>query len=96
MLNASLVSRVHARNEYHRGKFVLIDQRTNGTFFSPDNERQIYLRREQMPLVGAGRIGFGRRQTPHCLPMSFNIRQAEKSRQLVEFGSSLDRTFMLK
>lgn len=57
---ANLVSRIHARIEYHRDKFVLIDQSTNGTFVHTENARQVYLRREEMPLFGRGYISLGR------------------------------------
>jgi adenylate cyclase len=59
VVDADLVSRVHARIEYRRGKFVLIDQSTNGTFVTPQDRQQVYLRREEMPLTGCGSIGLG-------------------------------------
>lgn len=59
VVDADLVSRVHARIEYRRGKFVLIDQSTNGTFVKPEDGQQVYLRREEMPLLGCGCIGLG-------------------------------------
>ncbi|MDQ4146956.1 MAG: FHA domain-containing protein [Pseudomonadota bacterium] len=45
MVNNNLVSRVHARIEYRRAKFVLVDQSTNGTFIRAENRRKMYLRR---------------------------------------------------
>ncbi len=60
VVNANLVSRVHARIEYRRGKYVLMDQSTNGTFVRPQDGREIYLRREEMPLEGCGYISLGR------------------------------------
>lgn len=56
VVDAKLVSRVHARIEYRRDKFVLVDDSTNGTFVKPENGREIYLRREEMPLWGRGHI----------------------------------------
>jgi adenylate cyclase len=58
-VETSLVSRVHARIEWRRGKFVLIDQSTNGTFVKPQGGQEVYLRREEMPLVGRGCISLG-------------------------------------
>ncbi len=58
-VNAHLVSRVHAYCTYRRGKFILIDQSTNGTFVHVNQGPEIYLRREELPLVGRGLIGFG-------------------------------------
>jgi adenylate cyclase len=45
VVNNNLVSRVHARIEYLRDKFVLVDQSTNGTFIRAENRRKMYLRR---------------------------------------------------
>ena len=56
---ANLVSRIHAYCTYRRGKFILIDQSTNGTFVQVDDNPEIYLRREEIPLVGRGVIGLG-------------------------------------
>jgi hypothetical protein len=60
VVEASLVSRVHAKIEYRRGKFVLIDQSTNGTFVRPRDGKEVYLRREEMPLLGSGHISLGK------------------------------------
>jgi len=49
------VSRTHARIEYRRGKFVLIDQSTNGTYVLIRG-RSIILRRDETPLIGDGII----------------------------------------
>lgn len=58
-VEANCVSRVHARIEYQRGKFVFIDNSTNGSFIRANEEREIYLRRETLPLSGGGEIGLG-------------------------------------
>ena len=50
-------SRVHARIECRRGRFVLIDQSTNGTFVRTHDGRETYLRREEFILWGDGVIG---------------------------------------
>lgn len=54
-----MASRMHARVERRRDKFVLIDQSSNGTFVTIDGEPEVLLRREEMILRGAGRIRFG-------------------------------------
>ncbi len=59
MVESNFSSRVHARIEYRRGKFVLIDQSTNGTYVSIDQQADIYIKREELPLVGVGAIGLG-------------------------------------
>ena len=56
-----LASRLHARIERRRDKFVLVDQSSNGTFVTIDGEREIQLRHEEMMLRGRGRISFGHR-----------------------------------
>jgi len=52
-------SRVHARIERRRDKFVLVDQSSNGTFVTFAGEAEITLRREEVMLRGQGRIAFG-------------------------------------
>ena len=52
-------SRLHARIERRRDKYVLIDHSTNGTFCTVQGEREVELRREELLLRGRGRIIFG-------------------------------------
>ncbi|MFN3587466.1 MAG: adenylate/guanylate cyclase domain-containing protein, partial [Moraxellaceae bacterium] len=47
-----LASRLHARIECRRGKFVFIDQSTNGSHVRREDGSCVYLRREELPLVG--------------------------------------------
>jgi adenylate cyclase len=54
-----MASRMHARIERRRDKFVLVDQSSNGTYVTIDGEPEIQLRREEMILRGRGRISFG-------------------------------------
>lgn len=55
----SLTSRRHARIEFKRGRFVLTDQSSNGTYVKPDGEDMFILRRDYSHLEGAGFIGLG-------------------------------------
>jgi adenylate cyclase len=55
------VSRSHARIEYNRGKFTLIDQSSNGTLVRIEGEKSILLKREETQLQGNGVIGLGRK-----------------------------------
>ncbi len=55
-----LASRMHARIEFRRGKYVLIDQSTNGTFVETNDGNEVYLRREELALWGSGCISLGR------------------------------------
>lgn len=59
VVDSNFSSRIHARIEYRRGKFVLVDQSTNGTYVNTDSKQNIYIRREELPLVGVGAIGLG-------------------------------------
>ncbi len=59
VVDSGLASRTHARIEYNRGKFVLIDQSTNGTFVKTPEGKEVYLRREELPLWGEGSISLG-------------------------------------
>ncbi|MEX2488861.1 MAG: adenylate/guanylate cyclase domain-containing protein [Pseudomonadales bacterium] len=54
-----LASRTHASIEYRRGKFLLTDQSSNGTFVKTDDGENIFLRRQELMLWGAGYIGLG-------------------------------------
>jgi class 3 adenylate cyclase len=56
-----LASRMHARIERRRDRFVLVDHSSNGTFLTIDGESEISLRREEFVLRGSGRISFGHR-----------------------------------
>ena len=60
----SLVSRLHARVEYRRGKFVLIDQSVNGTFVRKNGGQELLVRRDELILEGAGTIGLGQALNP--------------------------------
>jgi class 3 adenylate cyclase len=53
------VSRVHATIEYRRGKYIFIDQSTNGSFIRTQEGNIVYVRREEFPLSGEGAISLG-------------------------------------
>jgi class 3 adenylate cyclase len=52
-------SRLHARVEWRRDKFFLVDQSTNGTYVTFMDEDEVVLRREEVMLRGQGFICFG-------------------------------------
>ncbi|MFZ5560666.1 MAG: adenylate/guanylate cyclase domain-containing protein [Pseudomonadota bacterium] len=58
-VGSPLASRVHARIESRRGKFVFIDQSTNGSYVRTEDGNVVYLRREELPLWGTGDISLG-------------------------------------
>lgn len=60
VVNDNRVSRSHARIEYRRGKFILIDQSTNGTFMTIQGKKSVQIKRDEASLIGNGIIGLGR------------------------------------
>jgi adenylate cyclase len=60
VIKGNLISRLHARIEFNRNKFLLIDQSTNGTFVTTREGEEAFVRRDTMQLKGEGLIGFGR------------------------------------
>jgi len=59
-----MASRMHARIERRRDKFVLIDQSSNGTYVTVEGEKEILVRREELVLRGRGNISFGHAAQP--------------------------------
>jgi len=64
VVKGNLISRIHARVEKRRGKFMLIDQSTNGTFLQNVEGEETFIRRDSTELVGEGIIGLGRVAKP--------------------------------
>lgn len=58
-IDSGLASRDHCHITFRRGKFVLVDHSTNGTYVSHPAQTDIYLRREELPLFGSGSISLG-------------------------------------
>jgi class 3 adenylate cyclase len=56
---ASFASRVHAVIEVRRGRYVLTDQSTNGTFVSDGRGEALFLKRESTDLGSEGTISLG-------------------------------------
>lgn len=52
-------SRKHCSLSYHRGKFILTDRSTNGTYLLQKGQQEVFLRRESTPLVADGKISIG-------------------------------------
>ncbi len=61
---SEFVSRHHASFIYRKGKFVLIDQSTNGTFIKPQGGKEIYIQQEEYPISGCGLICLGKSISP--------------------------------
>ena len=60
VIRGNLISRIHARIEISRNKFLLIDQSTNGTFVKAEDGEESFVRRDSMQLKGSGMIGLGK------------------------------------
>ncbi len=60
VIKGNLISRVHARIDVARNRFVLIDESTNGTFIQQDAGEELYVRRDSTVLTGSGVISMGR------------------------------------
>lgn len=60
VVKGNLISRLHARIEVNRHKFVLIDQSTNGTFVQTDDGEEAFVRRDSLQIKGSGLIGLGK------------------------------------
>ncbi len=60
----TLISRLHARIEYRKGNFVLVDQSINGTYVRTSGGEELFVRRDNYPIKGNGIIGLGQRLAP--------------------------------
>ena len=64
VIKGNLVSRLHARIEAGKNRFMLVDQSTNGSFVQGQNGDDAFVRRDAIPLKGSGVIGLGRVPEP--------------------------------
>jgi class 3 adenylate cyclase len=74
VIKGNLISRVHARIDLKKNRFVLIDESTNGTFIQRDDGQELYVRRDSAELTGSGVIGMGRvaaRGTPLAIEYAY-------------------------
>ncbi|MDJ0882344.1 MAG: adenylate/guanylate cyclase domain-containing protein [Gammaproteobacteria bacterium] len=60
LITGDLISRYHAKIEIRRGKFVLSDQSTNGTYVRTLDGQDIFLRQDELTLFGSGVISLGK------------------------------------
>ncbi len=70
---SEVASRHHFHIEFRRGKFVLADSSTNGTWVQIAGQDPIYLRREEVALTGTGIISVGQeieKGDPHLIHFS--------------------------
>jgi adenylate cyclase len=64
VIKGNLISRIHAKIEMRRGRFVLVDQSTNGTFLLDVQGQEVFVRRDSSELGDEGTIGLGRVEAP--------------------------------
>jgi adenylate cyclase len=64
VIKGNLVSRLHARIEAGKNRFMLVDQSTNGSFVHGQDGDDAFVRRDAIPLKGTGVIGLGRVPEP--------------------------------
>lgn len=80
VVKGNLISRIHAKIEMRRGKFILIDQSTNGTFIKNLQGDERFVRRDTSELIGEGTIGLGRAETPESTLAVQFFASADSSR----------------
>lgn len=59
VVSSEMASRFHATIASRRGKFLLRDQSTNGTWVGMQESPIVTLQREELPLIGTGVISLG-------------------------------------
>jgi len=59
------VSRSHARIEYRKGRFFVIDNSTNGTYVMISGKKGVNLKRDELVLEDRGFITLGRKIAPN-------------------------------
>ena len=64
VIKGNLISRIHAKVEMRRGKFMLVDQSTNGTFVQNVQGEETFIRRDSAELRDEGTIGLGKAEGP--------------------------------
>jgi len=79
VIKGNLISRIHAKIEMRRGKFILVDQSTNGTFLQSAQGQETFVRRDSMVLGDEGTIGLGRTEEPDS-DRAISYKMLEKKR----------------
>lgn len=64
LVDTLVASRWHARIEFRQGRFVLVDESTNGTYVKLAGGSEVCLRRHELPLSGEGAISLGQSVIP--------------------------------
>lgn len=72
-LRVRCASRLHARIEFRRDKFVLTDISTNGTFVQADSDLEVIINREDFILRGFGHISLGHSTGEGGADLTWNV-----------------------
>ena len=64
VINYPRISRMHARIEHRRSKFVLVDASSNGTYVRISGKEPVYLKHDELQLYEEGIISPGREASP--------------------------------
>lgn len=75
VVDSEMASRFHATIASRRGKFLLRDQSTNGTWVGMQESPIVRLQREELPLIGTGVISLGedvREEHMHLIRFAFD------------------------
>ena len=64
VIKGNLISRIHVKVEMRRGKIMITDQSTNGTFLMNLQGIESFVRRDSIELHGEGTIGLGKVEEP--------------------------------
>lgn len=59
-IQETMASRMHVKIDMRRGKYILIDQSTNGTYVITEQGRKFFVHRDELVLDGDGMIGLGK------------------------------------
>lgn len=59
-VEGDMISRFHAKIEIRRGRFVLSDQSTNGTYVRTLDGQNFFLRQDELTLFGSGVVSLGK------------------------------------
>jgi len=60
VIDDTMASRSHGKLELRRGRFVFVDQSTNGSYVTTEDGRSTFVHRDELVLEGRGIIGIGR------------------------------------
>lgn len=73
VIKGKLISRIHAKVEMRRGKIVLVDQSTNGSFVQDLQGKETFVRRDFVEINGEGAIGLGSAEAPGA-PLAIHFK----------------------